>query len=79
MTERMRQPMKKTLQLAGLDCAVCAAKVEKAVQGVAGVTGATVHFVTQKLTLEADDANFDAVLAAVRKAVPRADRGCEVL
>lgn len=71
--------MKKTLQLTGLDCAVCAAKVEKAVQKVAGVTGATVNFVTQKLTLEADDAAFDTVLANVRKAVPRADRDCEVL
>jgi copper chaperone CopZ len=71
--------MKKTFQLSGLDCAVCAAKVEKAVQKVDGVTGASVNFVTQKLVVEAADEDFDGVVARVRKAVPRADRDCEVL
>ncbi|MEA4998719.1 MAG: cation transporter [Candidatus Limiplasma sp.] len=71
--------MKKTFALRELDCAMCAAKVEKAVQAVPGVQSATVNFVLQKLTLEADDAAFDEVLARVRKAVPRAERGCEVL
>ena len=71
--------MKKTFQLSELDCAVCAAKVEKAVQNVPGVTNARVNFVTQKLTLEAADEAFDSVLARVREVVPRAERGCRVL
>lgn len=71
--------MKKTFRLSELDCAVCAAKVEKAVKKVEGVTDATVNFLTLRLTLEADDAHFDEVLQRVKEAVPRAERGCSVL
>ncbi|HNW85357.1 MAG TPA: cation transporter [Candidatus Limiplasma sp.] len=71
--------MKKTFQLSEVDCGVCAAKIETAVRKLDGVTNATVNFVTQKLTLEADDAAFDDVLARVKVAVPKAERGCKVL
>lgn len=71
--------MKKTFRLSELDCAVCAAKVEKAVKKVEGVTDAAVNFLTLRLTLEADDAHFDEVLQRVKEAVPRAERGCSVL
>ncbi len=42
-----------------IDCANCAAKVEEAIKKIDGVNGATVSFMTQKLTLDADDARFD--------------------
>lgn len=71
--------MKKTFQLSELDCAVCAGKVENAIRKVPGVISANVNFVTQKLTLEADDAQFEEVLARVKVAVPKAERGCNVL
>jgi len=71
--------MKKTFQLSELDCGVCAAKVENAVRKLDGVISANVNFVTQKLTLEADDAIFDEVVARVKVAVPKAERGCQVL
>ena len=71
--------MRKTLQLSELDCAVCAGKVEAAVRRVEGVARADVNFVTSRLTLEADDAAFDEVLARVKLAVPKADRDCRVL
>lgn len=67
--------MRKTIQLDGIDCAVCAAKIEKAVRKVDGVREANLNFVTQKLTLEADDAVFDDVQRRVRDAVPRENRG----
>ena len=71
--------MKKTYKLSEVDCAVCADKIERAVRKVDGVTAASVQFVTQKLTLEADDAAFDEVLAKVRTAVSKAERGCEMI
>lgn len=67
--------MRKTYQLDGMDCAVCAAKIEKAVRKVEGVREANINFVTQKLTLEADDAEFTDVQRRVRDAVPRENRG----
>ena len=45
-----------------IDCANCAAKVEEAIKKIDGVNGATVSFMTQKLTLDADDARFDEIL-----------------
>ena len=48
-----------------IDCANCAAKVEEAIKKIDGVNGATVSFMTQKLTLDADDARFDELLQEV--------------
>ena len=48
-----------------VDCANCAAKLEDALRKVDGVQDVNVNFLTQKLTLTADDADFDTVLAAV--------------
>ena len=48
-----------------IDCANCAAKVEDAIKKIDGVNNATVSFMTQKLTLDADDACFDEILQKV--------------
>ncbi len=45
-----------------IDCAACAAKVEDAVRAIDGVESVRVNFLTQRFTLEADDARFDAIL-----------------
>ena len=59
--------MKKTYKLIDLDCANCAAKMEAAIKKLPGVTDATVSFLTQKMTVEADD--LDAVMKDVVKCV----------
>ena len=45
-----------------VDCANCAAKVEAAVKKIDGVNDATVNFMAQKMTIDADDARFDEIL-----------------
>ena len=47
-----------------IDCANCAAKAEDAIQKLDGVIDAKINFMTQKFTLEADDARFDEILSA---------------
>lgn len=44
--------MKKVIQLQGLDCAACAAKLERQIAKIDGVKQATIVFVTQKLNVE---------------------------
>lgn len=44
--------MKKTYLLNGLDCAHCAAKIEKGVADIDGVTNASVSFLTTKRRLK---------------------------
>ena len=50
--------MKKRFNLTDLDCASCAAKMEQAIKKLPGVRDASVSFLTQKLTLDADDARI---------------------
>ena len=66
--------MKKTFALIDLDCANCAAKMERAIAKIDGVNEVTVSFLAQKLVLDADDARFDKILddviATIRKVEP---------
>jgi len=71
--------MKKTFKLVDLDCANCAAKMESAIQKIDGVTGATVSFMTQKMTVEAEDARFDAIMKEVVKVCRKVEPDCEIL
>lgn len=71
--------MKKMYMLEDLDCANCAAKMEEAIKKIEGVTYARVSYLAQKLTLEADDAVYDAVLAEVVRACKRIEPDCTIL
>ena len=68
--------MKKRYKLTGLDCANCAAKMEDAINRIDGVAAATVSFIQQKLTVEADDARFDTIMAQVVKVCKRVEPDC---
>ena len=54
--------MRKVFKLENLDCANCAAKMEEAIKRIDGVQNASMRFMTQKLVIEADEANMDAVV-----------------
>lgn len=70
--------MKKRFELIDLDCANCAAKMEDAIQKIEGVQAATVSFMTQKLTIEADDARFDAIMKEVVKVCKKVEPDCTI-
>ena len=72
--------MKKVYKLTDLCCANCAAEIERDVQKVSGVSFAAVNFITQKLTLEIEDAaDAAAVLKKVSKAVRRVEPDCDMV
>lgn len=71
--------MKKNFKLEGLDCANCAAKIEKNVKKLDGVKDATVSFFVQKLVLEADDEKFDEIVKEVAALVHRVDPDCTMV
>ena len=71
--------MKKTFKLIDLDCANCAAKMETAIKKLDGVSDATVSFMTQKMTIEADDAQFDAIMKQVVKTCKKVEPDCEIV
>ena len=57
--------MKKKYKVENIDCANCAAKLEAAIQKIAGVEEATLSFMTQKLTIEAKEEDFDKIMSEV--------------
>ena len=71
--------MKKTYKLINLDCANCARKMEDAIRKIDGVTEVSVNFLTQKMTLEAEDAKFDDALKAAVKACKKVEPDCEIV
>ena len=68
--------MKKTYKLTDLDCANCAAKMETAIKKIDGVNDATVSFLTQKLTVDADDSRFEDILKQIVKACKKVEPDC---
>ena len=61
-----------------IDCAACANKVEEAIKKVEGVKNASVNFLTQKFTLEAEEDVFEEVLQKAIKAGKKAESDFEV-
>ncbi len=71
--------MKKRYQILDLDCANCAAKMEEAIRKIDGVYDASVSFIAQKLTLDADDEQFDAILKKVVKVCRKVEPDCTIV
>ena len=70
--------MKKKFKLTDLDCANCAAKMENAIRKIEGVSDASVSFMTQKMTIEADDARFDEIMEEVVKVCRKVEPDCVI-
>ena len=71
--------MKKTYKLIDLDCANCAAKMEEAIKRIEGVTAASVSFMTQKMTIEGDDARFDQIVKEAVRVCKKVEPDCEIV
>lgn len=71
--------MKKVFRMEDLDCANCAAKMENAIKKIEGVVDATVSFMSQKLTLVADDDKFDDILKKAVKICKKVEPECRII
>ena len=68
--------MKKRCKIEDLCCANCAAKMEENIRKIKGVNSANVNFLTQKLTLDADEARFDAILDEAERIIKKIEPDC---
>ncbi len=71
--------MKKKFKLTDLDCANCAAKMEDAIKKLDGVNDASVSFMMQKMTIDADDARFDEIMKEVVTVCAKVEPDCKIL
>ena len=70
--------MKKRYKLTDLDCANCAAKMEKAIKKIDGVNDATVSFMAQKMTVDADDSRFDEIMKEIVAVCKKVEPDCVI-
>jgi len=70
--------MRKKYELDEVDCANCAAKMEEAIKKIDGVNDANVNFMTQKMTIDADDERFEEIMDEVVSVIAKVEPDCEV-
>ena len=71
--------MKKVFKLQDLDCANCAAKMENAISKLPGVQKVSINFMTQKMTLEAEEADFERILDEADRAIRKVEPDCRLI
>ena len=71
--------MKKKFKLQDLDCANCAAKMENAASKIEGVNSVNFSFMTQKMTLDADEQRFDEILNEIIKVCKKVEPDCTIV
>lgn len=71
--------MKKVYRMRNLDCANCAAKMERAIGKIDGVAFAEVSFMAQRLTLELDESRLPEILEQVKRCVAKVEPSTTVI
>ena len=70
--------MKKSFKMSDLDCANCAAKMERAIEKIEGVISVNISFMAQKITIEANEEDFEAILPKADAACRKVDPTCHI-
>ena len=63
--------MKSKFKIKGLDCANCAAELEREIQKLDGVESANISFMTQKMELEYDETRKEEIIQNVKKVIKK--------
>lgn len=71
--------MKKKFKLENLGCANCAAKMENDIKKLEGVQEASISFMMQKLSIEAEDDKMDAILDQAQKIISGYEEDCRII
>ncbi len=71
--------MKKTIKMADLDCANCAAKMEEAIKKIDGVNDAKLSFLTEKLKLDAVDEKFEDILDEIEVVIRKIEKDAKII
>ena len=71
--------MKRSYRMEDLDCANCAAKMERAVAKLDGVDSVSISFLGQRMAIEADDASFEKIMDKVVKVCKKVEPDCKIV
>lgn len=71
--------MMKKFKMEELECANCAAKMEERIKKIPGVHDASINFMMQKLTIDAEDNRFEEIMAEVQKVCAKVEPSCKII
>lgn len=63
--------MKSKFKIQGLDCANCAARLEREIQEVDGVESVNINFMTEKMVIEYDENNGEELIKKIIKFIKK--------
>lgn len=71
--------MKKKFKMQDLECAHCAAKMEEGIKKLDGVKDVSISFMTQKMTIEAEEERFDEIMQEAKAICSKIEPDCKIL
>ena len=63
--------MKSKFKIKGLDCANCAAELERAIQKIDGIESANISFMTEKMEVEYNEAIKEEIIQKIKKVIKK--------
>ena len=71
--------MKKAYRMQNLDCANCAAKMERAIEKIDGVQSAAMSFMAQRLTIECEEDRLREIMEKAQACVKKVEPDAEIM
>ncbi len=71
--------MKKVARIENLDCANCAAKLERVIAKINGVKEVSINFMTTKMNLELEDDHAEQAIAEIKAAAAKIEPDWKII
>lgn len=71
--------MKKKFKMQDLDCANCAAKMERAAAKLDGINEVSINFMAQRITIDAVDEKFNEIVDEVERVMKKVDKEAHIV
>lgn len=63
--------MKSKFKIKGLDCANCAAELERTIQKIDGIESANISFMTEKMEVEYNETLREEIIQKIKKVIKK--------
>ena len=70
--------MKYNFKIKGLDCANCAAELERAIQKIEGIDNVTINFMMEKMVIEFDESIKEEIIKKINKVIKKEEPDCTI-
>lgn len=71
--------MKKVFKIEDVDCANCAAKMERAAAKLDGINEVSINFMAQRITIDAVDEKFNEIVDEVERVMKKVDKEAHIV